>query len=59
MYLCVIGHGVIIISTSLIAKQRGIDIDENRSRESSLTHASLVTLGTSNTDGTRVQTIYG
>lgn len=58
MTLCVSGHDV-ILSTLLIAKQMGIDIDESRSRALSLTHASLVTLGTSNLDGARLQTISG
>lgn len=54
------GRDVNIVNASLIAKQKGIVINESHRRESSsLTYASLVTLRTSNSDGTGEQTISG
>ncbi|OBT74674.1 phosphoglycerate dehydrogenase [Pseudogymnoascus sp. 05NY08] len=54
------GRDVNIVNASLIAKQKGIVINESHRRESSsLTYASLVTLRTSNADGTGEQMISG
>ena len=54
------GRDVNIVNASLIAKQKGIVINESHRRESSsLTYASLVTLRTSTSDGTGEQTISG
>jgi len=54
------GRDVNIVNATLIAKQKGIIINESHRRESSdLTYASLVTLRTSGPDGAGEQLISG